>query len=163
MNQRLKHFFPILSPLQNWAILLIILSVPTLLECTYDSVLPSPHYAPSDILLVDEVLTVGDQRFQRKCVKKIEEFLEQEKTIVLVSHDLHSIRSLCDRVLWLDKGRILELVRRKRSLIDMSISIVQQRRKNISGPFLGATHTPPQNFSDDYRFYIYRPRARRKF
>ncbi|MFM7204261.1 MAG: ABC transporter ATP-binding protein [Myxococcota bacterium] len=57
------------------------------------------------IFLIDEVLTVGDQYFQRKCVRKIEEFITQGRTIVLVSHDLHSIRSLCQRVLWLKEGR----------------------------------------------------------
>ena len=58
----------------------------------------------SEIFLVDEVLAVGDQYFQRKCVRKIEEFLELGRTIVLVSHDLHAIRSLCDDALWLDQG-----------------------------------------------------------
>lgn len=57
------------------------------------------------IFLIDEVLTVGDQYFQRKCVRKIEQFIEQGRTIVLVSHDLHAVRSLCDRVLWLKDGR----------------------------------------------------------
>ncbi|MEY3212611.1 MAG: hypothetical protein RIT28_3092 [Pseudomonadota bacterium] len=59
----------------------------------------------SEIFLVDEVLAVGDQYFQRKCVRKIEEFLELGRTIVLVSHDLHAIRSLCDDALWLDQGQ----------------------------------------------------------
>jgi len=60
----------------------------------------------SEIFLVDEVLAVGDQYFQRKCVRKIEEFLEAGRTIVLVSHDLHAIRSLCDDALWLDRGEV---------------------------------------------------------
>ncbi len=60
----------------------------------------------TELFLVDEVLTVGDQYFQRKCVRKIEEVLENGKTIVLVSHDLHAIRSLCDTVLWLDHGEV---------------------------------------------------------
>lgn len=57
------------------------------------------------LFLIDEVLTVGDQYFQRKCVKRIERFIEHGRTIVLVSHDLHAIRSLCNRVLWLRQGR----------------------------------------------------------
>lgn len=60
----------------------------------------------SEIFLIDEVLAVGDQYFQRKCVRKIEDFLSQGRTIVLVSHDLHAIRSLCDEVLWLDGGEV---------------------------------------------------------
>ena len=63
----------------------------------------------SEIFLVDEVLAVGDQYFQRKCVRKIEEFLERGRTIVLVSHDLHAIRSLCDDVMWLDRGQVRAL------------------------------------------------------
>ena len=63
-------------------------------------------HTDSDILLVDEVLAVGDQYFQRRCIKKIEEFLENGRTILLVSHDLHAVRNLCDEVLWLEKGRV---------------------------------------------------------
>ena len=63
-------------------------------------------HTDSDIFLVDEVLAVGDQYFQRRCVKKIEEFLEEGRTIILVSHDLHAVRSLCDTALWIDRGRV---------------------------------------------------------
>lgn len=103
-------------------------------------------HAPSDVLLIDEVLTVGDQRFQRKCVQKIEEFLQEQKTIILVSHDLHAIRSLCDRVLWLDKGSVVMLGKAE-EVVDRYIQ--GQRSTNtahqpIVGPFVGATHTPPQ-------------------
>jgi ABC-type polysaccharide/polyol phosphate transport system ATPase subunit len=63
----------------------------------------------SQVFLVDEVLAVGDQYFQRKCVRKIEQFLEEGRTIVLVSHDLHAIRSLCDDVMWLDGGEVRAL------------------------------------------------------
>ena len=63
-------------------------------------------HVPNDVLLIDEVLAVGDQRFQRKCVQKMEQFLAEGKTIILVSHDLHAVRSLCSRVLWLDKGQV---------------------------------------------------------
>lgn len=60
----------------------------------------------SQIFLVDEVLAVGDQYFQRKCVRKIEEFVDQGRTIVLVSHDLHAIRALCSDAIWLDQGEV---------------------------------------------------------
>jgi len=60
-----------------------------------------------DTIFIDEVLAVGDQYFQRKCVRKIEEFIADGKTLVLVSHDLHSIRGLCDRVVWLHAGRVV--------------------------------------------------------
>lgn len=60
-----------------------------------------------DVFLVDEVLSVGDEEFQRKCRQKIGEFREQKKTIVFVSHDLGIVNSLCERVVLLDKGRML--------------------------------------------------------
>ena len=61
-----------------------------------------------DILLVDEVLAVGDQAFQQRSAAKFQEFKDAGKTIVVVSHSLGSVRELCDRVAWLDQGRVLE-------------------------------------------------------
>jgi lipopolysaccharide transport system ATP-binding protein len=61
------------------------------------------HLEP-DILLVDEVLAVGDEYFQHKCFAKISEFRAAKKTIVLVSHDLGAVARLCERAIWLDEG-----------------------------------------------------------
>lgn len=58
----------------------------------------------ADILLIDEILAVGDQHFQDKCFAKLEQLKETGKTIVIVSHDLKTIESLCDRVVWIYKG-----------------------------------------------------------
>lgn len=58
------------------------------------------------VLLVDEVLAVGDQYFQRKCVDHIEAFVEAGGTIVLVSHDLHAIRSVCQEAIWMERGSV---------------------------------------------------------
>ena len=63
------------------------------------------HTAP-EILLVDEVLAVGDQVFQQKCLKRIGGLKRDGVTIVLVSHSLGSIRNLCERAIWLQDGRI---------------------------------------------------------
>jgi hypothetical protein len=60
----------------------------------------------ADILLVDEILAVGDQAFQRKCLTRIAELRRQGKTIVFVSHDLNTVRDLCDRVIWIDNGMV---------------------------------------------------------
>lgn len=60
-----------------------------------------------EILIVDEALSVGDVFFQAKCFKKFEEFKENGKTILFVSHDLGSIRKYCDRAILLDKGRMI--------------------------------------------------------
>lgn len=64
------------------------------------------HTAP-DIFLVDEVLAVGDEGFQRKCRMKIGELKEQGKTIVFVSHDLGLVNALCDRVVLLSRGKMI--------------------------------------------------------
>ena len=63
------------------------------------------HVEP-DILLIDEVLSVGDQAFQRKSTDRIEQFRREGKTIVVVSHSLASIQQLCKEVIWLEKGKI---------------------------------------------------------
>jgi ABC-type polysaccharide/polyol phosphate transport system ATPase subunit len=59
-----------------------------------------------DILLIDEVLAVGDESFQKKCLAKIEEFKQQGKTMVFVSHALETVRRLCDKAIWLEQGNI---------------------------------------------------------
>jgi len=57
-----------------------------------------------DILLVDEVLAVGDQDFQEKCIEKMRIFKQEQKTIVFVSHNRDEILKVCDRVIWIDQG-----------------------------------------------------------
>lgn len=59
-----------------------------------------------DILLVDEVLAVGDEQFQRKCLDKIREFQSEGRTIIIVSHALDQIAALCDRVILLNRGQM---------------------------------------------------------
>src|SRR5437870_10594533 len=61
-----------------------------------------------DILLIDEILAVGDGEFRRKCFERIEQFRTLGKTILFVSHDLSSIRQFCDRVLLLHGGELIE-------------------------------------------------------
>lgn len=58
-----------------------------------------------DILIVDEALSVGDLFFQNKCFKKFEELRSKGVTILFVSHDISSVRQMCSRVLWIEKGR----------------------------------------------------------
>jgi ABC-type polysaccharide/polyol phosphate transport system ATPase subunit len=59
-----------------------------------------------EILLIDEVLSVGDASFQRKCLEKIEEFREQGRTIVFVSHGLSQVEQLCTRAAWIEYGEL---------------------------------------------------------
>lgn len=60
----------------------------------------------ADILLLDEILAVGDQHFQDKCFEKLMELKKAGKTIVMVSHSLNSVRSFCDRTIWLYEGEV---------------------------------------------------------
>ena len=66
------------------------------------------HVEPK-ILLIDEILSVGDQDFQRKSTEKIEEFRREGRTIVVVSHSLGLVQQLCKEVIWLDKGKIRQV------------------------------------------------------
>lgn len=62
-----------------------------------------------DILIVDEVLSVGDYRFQEKCEERIRKMIQDGVTIILVSHDIHLIENLCTKVIWLDHGCVKEI------------------------------------------------------
>lgn len=61
-------------------------------------------HVDADIMLVDEVLAVGDARFQQKCYEKIRQFQHEGRTILFVSHDMEAITQVAARALWLDKG-----------------------------------------------------------
>ena len=63
------------------------------------------HVEP-EVLLIDEILAVGDQAFQRKSTEKIEQFRREGRTILVVSHSLGLVQQLCDTVVWLDKGSV---------------------------------------------------------
>ena len=65
------------------------------------------HMEP-EILLIDEVLSVGDTAFQNKCVDRIHEIKDRGSTIVLISHSTEDVRALCDVVLWLHAGRVVD-------------------------------------------------------
>ena len=62
-----------------------------------------------DILVIDEALSVGDMAFQKKCVQRMNEFREQQKTMVFCSHSMFHVQELCDTAIWLDKGKIREI------------------------------------------------------
>lgn len=61
-----------------------------------------------EILIVDEVLAVGDYKFQQKCKDRIRELMAENATVILVSHDSHQIEEMCTRAIWLDHGLIRE-------------------------------------------------------
>lgn len=60
----------------------------------------------ADILLIDEILAVGDQHFQDKCFAKLEELRDSDKTIVIVTHSLEQVKKLCTRAIWIYNGEV---------------------------------------------------------
>ncbi|MNP57642.1 Teichoic acids export ATP-binding protein TagH [compost metagenome] len=61
----------------------------------------------AEILLIDEILAVGDQHFQEKCLKKMKELKDQGKTMVFVSHSMTTVENFCDRAIWIRNGKIV--------------------------------------------------------
>ena len=66
------------------------------------------HIEP-EIVLIDEILAVGDAHFQKKSFEKVLEFKKKGVTIILVSHDLDSVEKVCDKVIWLESGKIIAM------------------------------------------------------
>ncbi len=62
----------------------------------------------ADVLLIDEILAVGDVSFQKKCFERLKEIKEEGTTIVIVSHSMDQLYSICDRLIWIEKGKIVE-------------------------------------------------------
>lgn len=60
----------------------------------------------AEILLIDEILAVGDQHFQEKCFAKLEELKNSDKTIVIVTHSLDAVRKICNRAIWIRDGKV---------------------------------------------------------
>lgn len=60
----------------------------------------------ADILLIDEILAVGDQHFQDKCITKMKELKAQGKTMVFVTHSMNTVKEFCSRAVWLSNGVI---------------------------------------------------------
>ncbi|MEM9592636.1 MAG: ABC transporter ATP-binding protein [Acidobacteriota bacterium] len=78
-----------------------------------------------DVLMVDEVLSVGDEAFAHRCLRRIEEFLGRGKTLLLVSHSLDLIREVCDRAIWLEKG-VLRLDGHPRRVVDAYLEAIAE-------------------------------------
>ena len=84
-----------------------------------------------DILIVDEALSVGDAQFQLKSFDRIREFQAQGTTLLLVSHDLAAIRSICHRAIWLDKGAVRALGD-TRTVVDEYLASIYSRTQNVA-------------------------------
>lgn len=64
-------------------------------------------YSNPDILLLDEVLSVGDSSFKKKSKAKIKEMVRSEMTVMIISHDLNTLQDLCDRLIYIENGRVI--------------------------------------------------------
>ena len=85
-----------------------------------------------DVLLVDEVLAVGDEQFMRKCSEKFAELRREGTTIVIVSHGLESVRRMCERVAWLEHG-VLQTIGDAGEVVDAYIDEVHVDRQDDVG------------------------------
>ena len=65
-------------------------------------------HSSSDIILIDEILSVGDQSFREKSFEKIKDLIRSDKTIIIVSHNLERLKDITDRIIYLNKGEITE-------------------------------------------------------
>jgi ABC-2 type transport system ATP-binding protein/lipopolysaccharide transport system ATP-binding protein len=81
-----------------------------------------------DILLIDEVLAVGDASFVPKCLDRIDDFRRRKKTILFVSHDLSTVEKICDRVVWLKHGKIQTMGEPKR-VVDSYLQDVTEKQE----------------------------------
>ena len=89
------------------------------------------HVEP-DILLVDEILAVGDMQFQERCAEKFAEFKAEGRTLVVVSHGLADLKTICDTAAWLDHGQVVEIGPAAR-IVDQYIEAGHQAREVEGG------------------------------
>ena len=99
------------------------------------------HVAP-DILIVDEALAVGDARFQAKCMRRMRSMLDGGATLLFTSHDIGAIKSLCQRCLWLDKGKMRQLG--PASEVTRAYDLDWVRAANEQGGYTAATENAGQ-------------------
>ena len=102
------------------------------------------HVDP-EVLLIDEVLAVGDQAFTVKCLDKFAEFRRRNKTILLVTHSLDLVEKFCDRALWLDKGKTLAEGEPKRVVASYLIDVEKSEEQQLANADakVAATHASP--------------------
>lgn len=107
-----------------------------------------------DILMVDEVLSVGDEAFSHQCLRRIDEFLAAGKTLLLVSHSLSLIEDVCDRVVWLENGSLKDsglprrIVDAYRESIAQAEGLAHQQAKDVRDEE-SASEKPTENAEDE--------------
>ena len=86
----------------------------------------------ADVLLIDEILSVGDENFQRKCHQKLDSLKKNGVTIAIVSHDLGTIRSFCDKAIWINNG-VVEKYGFPDTVIDQYLEFMSGKRHKEQG------------------------------
>lgn len=95
------------------------------------------------ILILDEVLSVGDERFKNKCRQRIEKFWNRDTTVLLVSHELKFLKKSCQRVIWLDRGRV-KMVGDAATIVDIYLNSIDSLGKRVTRPMNRSTQTRAQ-------------------
>lgn len=108
-----------------------------------------------DVLLVDEVLAVGDANFQRKCAARMSEMIEHGTTVVLVSHDITAIEALCKRSIWLERGLLREdgptssvMRSYRRAIEELAAAATQAGRLGVAGASVEGIDGEPRSHGD---------------
>ena len=99
-------------------------------------------FCEPDVLLIDEILAVGDAAFQKKCIDRVMELKQSGVTIVMVSHNLDSLRKLCDRLVWLDHGDMRD-IGRSEEIAPQYVAYMNERIANqgVSSAVMNRTGT----------------------
>lgn len=100
-----------------------------------------------DILIVDEALSVGDLFFQNKCFRKFEELRSKGVTILFVSHDISSVRQMCSRVLWIEKG-VQKIFEQSDLVCDMYMDM---KRQDMNQGNIGISHESSQYLNGTFQ------------
>jgi lipopolysaccharide transport system ATP-binding protein len=89
-------------------------------------------YLDPDILIVDEVLAVGDAAFQEKCLGKMKDVASDGRTVLFVSHNMSSVRALCTKAIWMEKGRVKEVGDLETVTNSYSMSMVKNAEQDLA-------------------------------
>jgi lipopolysaccharide transport system ATP-binding protein len=107
------------------------------------------HFDPA-VLIIDEVLAVGDARFQQKCLERLDAFRAAGKTLILTSHVPHQIRSLCDEVLVLEEGQVV-MQSDPESALRCHEDLMRQRTERRAAQVFGTELPPSQTIEQGSR------------
>jgi ABC-2 type transport system ATP-binding protein len=105
--------------------------------------------ARPDVLLVDEVLSVGDESFQHKSLQRITSMMEEGTAVVLVSHALNTVLKMADRVMWLDHGRIVTIGEPKQVVADYRASVARPAAPPVQEAPLSLSEEIEQQAAED--------------